>query len=140
MLKSKISVIIIPMIILFNSCKSQKHIGSTEKEYIMAYEKAVFYGCFNEATNGNFAEFTLANNDLGTAIETAILYHSDVLNAIELGAKLSNNIREINYADYQGKKPIFSDCMEFAFSKYVDSIAKKKYKTLKKSKLEYKME
>lgn len=139
MLKSE-KIIIITIAILFNSCKSQKHIGSSKNEYIISYKKAVLYGCLNKATNGNFAEFSRANNDLGIAIETAVLYHSDVLKAKELGAQLSKNIREIKYSDYGSKKPIFSDCINFAFSKSVDSIARLKYKNLKKNNLEYKTE
>lgn len=129
----KISLIIF---ILF-SCKAKEHVGSSEEEYVMAYKKAVLYGCLDKATDGNFAEFSRTNNDLGTAVETAVLYHSDVLNAKELGGELSKRIREINYSDYQGRKPIFSDCIEFAFNEYVDSIAKAKFKILKNSKLEY---
>ncbi len=133
----KVNYIILIFILLFTSCKTKKHIGSTKDEYIMAYKKAVLYGCLNSATNDNFSKFIRENNDLGTAIETAVLYHSDVEHAKKVGAELSSKIRTINYSDYNGKKPIFSDCIEFAFSRYVDSIAKNKYRKLKNSKLEY---
>lgn len=136
----KIKLIIVIFIILFASCKTQNAISSSEREYIMAYKKAVFYECVNNATKGNLYKFSKENNDLGTATEVAIIFHSDVEHAKQIGIELSSKIRAINYSDYEGKKPIFSDCIEFAFSKYVDSIAKVKYKNLKNSKIEYKSE
>lgn len=135
MLKAK-DLILISMV-LFTSCKTTQHVGSTMDEYVMAYKKAVLYGCLNDATNKNFSQFMRENNDLGLAVETAVLFHHEVLKAQELGSQLSENIRTINYSDYKDKKPIFSDCIEFAFSEFVDSIAKHKYKTLKKKEIEY---
>lgn len=123
--------------ILVSSCKTKKEFGSTEKEFVMAYKKAVLYGCINTATNNNLIKFSRENNDLGIAIETAILYHSEVINAQSIGGKLSEKIRTIDYSDYEGRKPIFSDCIDFAFSKKTDSIAKSKYSQLKKGKLVY---
>ena len=117
MLKYKYSTLI--LIILIFSCKPKGHIGSTKDEYIMSFKKAVLYECINSASNGSLYEFSRKNNDLGTAPEVAIIYHSDVLKAKELGIKLSKNIRKINYSDYGGKKPIFSDCVSFAFSQQV---------------------
>lgn len=136
----KLSRLFIIGTVLFVSCKTQKHITNAKDKYIMAYKKAVLYGCLNEATNGEFQKFSINNNDLGLAVEVSIIYHSDVLFAVNNGKELSKNIRTIDYSDYQGKKPIFSNCVDFAFSKSVDSIARLKYKNLKKSKLEYKNE
>lgn len=119
------------------SCKANKHIGSSEEEYVMAYKKAVLYGCVNRATKGNLQRFSESNNDLGIAIETAVLYHAVALEANKKGEELSKGVREINYADYDGKKPIFSDCVDFAFSRSIDSVARIKYEQLRKGKLKY---
>lgn len=129
--------IILVLTVLITSCKTQDTISISEREYLMSYKKTVFYECVNNATNGNLYKFSRENNDLGIATEVAVIYHSDVEHAKKLGIKLSSNIRTINYSDYNGKKPIFSDCIEFAFSRHVDSIAKNKYRNLKNSKLEY---
>lgn len=133
----KYKYLILTFIILFYSCKVNKDIGSTKDVYILAYKKAVLYECINSATNGNLYKFSRENNDLGTAPQVAIIYHSDVKSAKILGASLSTKIKKINYSDYQNKKPIFSDCVGFAFSKYVDSIARNRYKKLLKTELEY---
>lgn len=94
----------------------------------------------NSATDGNLYKFSEKNKDLGVATEVAVIYHSDVEHAKNVGIKLSSKIRKIDYSDYNGKKPIFSDCIEFAFSEYVDSIAKIKFKNFRKKHLEYKSE
>ena len=120
------------MIILFigfASCKTVK----TDQEniakatYILEYKKAVLYGCINAGTDGNFRKFSLENNDLGLAGVVATLYHSETDKAQEIGAKLSQNIRSIDYADYEGRKPIFDDCVNFAFSPKIDRIAEMQY-------------
>lgn len=139
-MKLKFKYYLLPLIGLIISCKTQKESTNNENDYIMAYKKAVFYECVNSATNGNLYEFSKKNNDLGTAIEVAVLYHSDTEHAKNIGTELSSKIRTIDYSAYDGRKPIFSDCIEFAFSAYVDSIAKHKYKILKESTLEYKSE
>jgi hypothetical protein len=126
--------------LIVTACKTSSSLDSSEAEYVMAYKKSVFYECVNNATSGNLYKFSENNNDLGTATEVAIIYHSDLEHAKKIGMELSSKIRTINYSDYNGKKPIFSDCIEFAFGNYVDSIAKKKYKNLKTNKLEYKTE
>ena len=137
MLKIKYYLILVAVILLI-SCKSNAGIGSTKKESILAYKIAVFYGCVDAATNRNLSEFTEKNNDLGLAPETAILYHSVVLDAINTGAELAKKIKAPIYSDYQGKRPIFSDCMDFAFrEKSIDSMARVQYKKLIKGKMEY---
>ena len=137
MLKINYCLIFI-IVVLSVSCKSNVHIGSTKKGFIFAYKAAVVHGCINSATNGNLREFTKNNNGLGLATETAVLYHSVVLEAVNAGAKLSKRIRASNYSDYQGKKPIFSDCIRFGFrEKSIDSMARVQYKKLIKGKMEY---
>ena len=118
--------IIILGIFLF-SCKSfQKKPVSNfeEEEFILAYKKCVLYGCINEATNNNLTLFSKENKDLGTAIEVEIIQLQEALDAINKGKELSKKIKEINYADFEDKKPIFSTCVTFAFSKETDSIAR----------------
>lgn len=125
------------LLIFVNSCAVKKKIGSSKKEYILSYKKAVLYGCINSATNQNFIDFSKRNNDLGLSIETAVLFHSEVLKAQSIGAELSERIRTINYSDYNGRKPIFSDCVSFSFNKSIDSLAKAKFKELRKAELVY---
>ncbi|MEX2349919.1 MAG: hypothetical protein WD554_03485 [Flavobacteriaceae bacterium] len=130
------SIIILLLTSLF-SCTTNKHIGSTEEQYVLAFKKAVLYGCINGATDGEFQKFLIENNDMGTAIETAVLYHAVVLEAQEVGVNLAKNIEASTYSDYQGRKPIFSNCISFAFSKKVDSLALARYKELKKGEMRY---
>lgn len=125
------------LLLFLVSCQSRNDIGTIEAEYINAYKKAVLYGCLNEASNENFQKFILENNDLGLAVETAILYHDEVLKATDLGAQLAKNIRTISYADYEGKRPVYSDCIDFAFSSEIDSVASERYRVLIKAKIEY---
>jgi hypothetical protein len=112
--------------VLISCNSSQKIIVSNleEETFVQAYKTAVFYGCVNEATNDNFNKFSKENNDLGLATTVAILNHSTNEDAVNYGKEISKKVRTINYADYEGKKPIFADCMAFAFSKEVDSIAR----------------
>lgn len=114
------------------SCKTgQNIIDKKEENYVLAYKKAVLFGCINKATNGKFQDFSKNNNDLGIALEVAILYHYEAIEAKKIGEKLSNKIRTIDYDDYEGRKPIYSDCVSYAFNKEIDSIAREKYKKLK---------
>lgn len=121
--------IIILVVLIISSCKSNQNSNKDKKnEYILAYKKSILYGCIEEATNNNFHKFSKENNDLGLTVEQSILYSGIVNKPFELGKKLSKNIRTINYLDYEGRKPIFSDCVSFAFSKQSDSIARDSYK------------
>ena len=112
------------------ACKSSKKIdviNSKEEEFVLAYKKCVLYSCINEATENKFNLFIKENNDLGLAVEVAIMQHAEVAIAIEKGKVLAKEVNPIDYSDYQGKKPIFSSCISFAFSKDIDSIARKTY-------------
>tara|TARA_R100000935_G_C2816614_1_gene157646 strand:+ start:118 stop:540 length:423 start_codon:yes stop_codon:yes gene_type:complete len=122
-------ILIIVLLTGIAACNSSKlnNIEVTKEAYILEYKKAVIYGCINEATNGNFSKFSSDNNDLGLAGVVAVLYHSETERAINLGKELSNNIEAIDYMDYNGNKPIFDNCISFAFSKRVDSLAAKEY-------------
>jgi hypothetical protein len=48
--------------------------------------------------------------------------------AFELGTIKARNIKSIDYEDVKHLKPIFSECMELAFSKSIDSLVKIRYK------------
>lgn len=133
----KFNFIVVIFVASILSCKKDNVVDCSEGEYLMAYKKSVFYECVNSATNGNLYKFSDENNDLGTATEVAVIYHSDLEHAKEVGIRMSSKIRKIDYSDYNGKRPIFSDCIEFAFSEHVDSIAKHKYRILQSSKIEY---
>lgn len=126
---------ILILLIIVSSCKIQKQPYQTNNferdEYILAYKKCILYGCIEEATNNNFNKFSKENNDLGLTIERAILYSGVINEPFELGKKMAKDIRIINYSDYEGRKPIFSDCVSFAFSKETDSIASISYKKYK---------
>jgi len=126
------------ILILFGSCKTTfNKYGFTKEEYINSYKRAVLYGCLNESTEGGFQMFLQENKDLGIAPEVAVLLHSEILKAKTIGGNYSKKIKPINYEDYEGLKPIFSGCVAYSFSKEVDSIAKEKFRQLKKGELEY---
>ena len=119
---------------LLMSCSTLKksNNNSDEENFVLSYKKSVLYGCVDEATNNNLRLFSKENNDLGLAIEVEIIQHQEVDNALNKGKELSKKIRTINYADFENKKPIFSECINFAFSKEIDSIARELYKIKKK--------
>lgn len=119
---------------LLMSCSTLKksNNNSDEENFVLSYKKSVLYGCVDEATNNNLRLFSKENNDLGLAIEVEIIKHQEVDNALNKGKELSKKIRTINYADFENKKPIFSECINFAFSKEIDSIARELYKIKKK--------
>jgi hypothetical protein len=119
-------IIVASALVLF-SCKSPQKVlvsNSEEEDFVLAYKKCVLYGCINDATNNKFNLFSKENNDLGLAVEVAIMQHAEVSIAIEKGKQLSKNIKSIDYADYEGRKPIYTSCVSFAFSKEIDSIAR----------------
>jgi succinylglutamate desuccinylase len=103
---------------------------SEDKElenHIMAYKKAVVYECINSGTNSHFQRFSSNNNDLALAIEVGIIDRYNVEKARQVGAKFSDDIRSSNYMDHEGRKPIFSNCISYGFSKEVDSLARLNY-------------
>ena len=117
------------------SCKSSQkmevsnmQVSTSEEEFVLAYKSCVMYGCINEATNNKFYLFSKENNDLGLAVEVEIMQHYEVSVAKNKGKELSKEIKAIDYADFEGRKPIFTDCLRFAFSKEVDSLAREMYK------------
>ncbi len=118
------------LILLTLSCSSiNKTIENSEEEkFVLSYKKSVLNGCINEATNNKFNEFSNENNDLGLAIEIEIMQHQEVIDAVNKGKELSKKIRTINYSDFEGKKPIFSDCVSLAFSQETDSLARIAFK------------
>ncbi|MFV0305537.1 MAG: hypothetical protein ACK5IC_08675 [Moheibacter sp.] len=134
-------IVILLLLTLVGCSSSKRSIYQSKENFIQAYKISVYYGCVNTATSGNFQRFSSDNNDLGLAPQVAVIYHAEVEQAQELGKRLSSRINTINYSDYQGKKPILSDCANFAFySNEVDSIAKVTYNTMKNAKPEYNYE
>src|SRR5690554_3659896 len=130
-IRLKISIIFFILFCFYSCTTSKKHIKDEEYYYVQAYKTSVLYGCLNEATNGSFQKFSTENNDLGLAVPVTVLFHSGTEQATQIGRELSKKIRTIDYSDYEGRKPIFSDCVNLAFSKEIDSIARKKFKEFK---------
>ncbi len=118
------------LLLFFISCKAQKIKDQpyTQENYVMAYKNAVLYGCIDEKTNKEFGQLLNKYNSTASR-EVAILFHDMYNRAKLLGKDYSKNIKAYEYyGDLKGKTPIFSDCVAYAFSKEVDSIARAKYK------------
>ena len=126
---------ILVFLILFSGCGTpdSANKNASKEQYVLAYKKAVLYGCIDEATNGNFSEFTRKNNDLGLAVAVAVLHHSETQSARETGAHLSKKIKSSTYMDHEGRKPIFDQCVNFAFSNEIDSLAILEYQKFQKN-------
>jgi len=110
----------------------------SEDEYVLAYKKCVLYGCLNESTNGEFYQTMNKSNDLGLATESEILGKIESTEITQIGRELSKKVKTIDYADFEGRKSIYSNCIDFAFSKEIDKQARESYKKVKHAKLEYK--
>lgn len=126
------------MLSLLGSCVNNTEDSAELSDYINSYKKVVFYECVNAGTNRKLYEFSLNNGDLGYATEVSVIQHKEIENAKQIGIKLSSKIREIDFTDYEGRKPIFSDCLDFAFSNYVDSIARSKFNLYRDSNFNFK--
>lgn len=116
--------------ILLIGCASNKmnKVPFTEEDYILAYKKEVLYGCINQKTENNFYKLMDSYKDLGLYTEVSLLYHEVADNALQLGENFSKTIKPVNYPDAENKLPIFRDCVDYAFGKEVDSIARATYK------------
>lgn len=134
-------VIFIVMGFLIPSCATKRfsEVGSTEKEFVIAFKKSVLMGCLNEVTDNEFGKFLVTkHNDIGLYTEVAILYHSEVQLAKEMGGNYAKTLKPVDYPDVTGKKQGYSNCIDYAFySKEIDSIAKSNYKKMKKGKMNY---
>ena len=133
---TKAFVFLFATLLLNFSCKKEQ-ISQEEKDFLESYKSVVLYSCINKSTDKNFYLFLEKYNDLGLAPEVAVIFHSEANDAIKVGEDYSNKIEPIDYTEYEGRKPIYSNCFRFANSPYVDSIAKVRYKLFKNSKLEY---
>ncbi|MBX2953331.1 MAG: hypothetical protein KF870_12560 [Leadbetterella sp.] len=117
---------------------SQKGIGAPKKDYIRAFKIAVFHGCLNEGTKGDFDRFLRDAGDLGLAREVAILHHTETTKAFEVGEAYSYKILPYEYEDYEGRRPLTSHCAQYAFySREVNSMAKKMYRRQLRGKWEF---
>ena len=107
-------IIILLWLLSFFACKSSKDFESkvSEKDYVFAYKTSVLYGCLNEITNNSFYQVLKEHNDLALAQETAILLHDETEKSVSLGRKYPERINAIDYKDYEGKKPLYSSCVE----------------------------
>lgn len=116
--------------VFFTSCVDNRTMENepyTKKEYVLAYKKMVLYGCLNEKTNGEFRNLMRIHNNVNSK-EVAILFASIANEADSLGIKYSRSINPYDhYGDLKGKVPIFGNCVDYAFSKEVDSIANRSY-------------
>ena len=136
----KLKKIYLICFLLFYQCKQQKKDNdlNTKKEYILAYKKMVIYGCLNEKTNKEFRKLMIKYHNVNSS-ETAILFHMEAEKAEKQGATYSREIKPYTYyGDLKGKVPLFGKCIEYAFSKEVDSIALLMYKNSQNGTLEYK--
>jgi hypothetical protein len=130
------------LILFLVSCDTEKateDVGSTEKEYVIAFKKSVLLGCLNGITNQELGE-SLHNkyNDIGLYTEVAIISHGNVDYASSLGSQYYEKLETVNYPDVKGRKQGYSNCIDYAFySEEIDSIAKAKYRGLKNAKMEY---
>ncbi len=127
-----LKTLIIVTLMGLSSCKSAKPQWPTEEEYYLeAYKKSVLYGCLHEATNADFGEMMEAKNDLGLYTEAQVLFHFTCDAAVALGKDYSHTIETVSYPDVEGKKPIYSQCVSYAFGREVDSMARASYRKYK---------
>lgn len=126
-----LKLIIISLICLLASCVNtkKKYVVDefTQKQFKDAYKTAVFYGCFNKATDNQLNQLCEKTKDLKLASETAVVLHAGIEEAVALGENEALKIQKIEYDDYQGKRPLLSHCYCFSISQKVDSIASVKY-------------
>ena len=127
--------IFLALLVCLTSCSTKRPVtsGTSEAQYVLAFKKAVLYGCIDKATEGKFSEFTKENNDLGLAVVVAVMQHSETRQARELGAEMSKNIKSSSYMDHEGRKPVFDQCVNYAFSNKTDSLAFLAYKIFQKN-------
>ncbi len=126
-----LKIITISAICLLASC------ANTKKKYVVdeikqkqfkdAYKTAVFYGCFNKATENQLNQLCETAKDLKLASETAVVLHEGIKEAVALGENEVLNIKKIEYDDYYAKRPLLSHCYCFSISQKVDSIATLRY-------------
>lgn len=122
------------ILVLFLSCgiskqnKKSNTVYFSEEDYLKAYKTVILSGCLIEGTNGEFSNFLIKNNDLGLFTEVEMLFHSTVSIADSIGRIHAKKIIPFTYGDGNKKIPIFSECVRYALSKEIDSLAKEKYK------------
>jgi len=125
-------IVLLLIINIFVSCinsrKRNDDFYINKNDFSKAYKTAIVCGCLTEATNRNFAQFLKDNNDLGLFTQGQMTSDLTIKEAFELGTIKARNIKSIDYEDVKHLKPIFSECMELAFSKSIDSLVKIRYK------------
>lgn len=126
-------VVLFIIVLLLLKCKNEtikKDLKPfTKEDYVLSYKKMVLYGCIDEKTENKFGKL-LDNYNTVFSMEVSILFHDIANKADSLGRKYS--IKSIKpyeyYGDLKGKIPLFGKCVEYAFSKEVDSIAVNLYR------------
>ncbi len=127
----RLKILSLILFLSYTGCKTQKNkieLNSKEESYVLAYKKSVLFGCINEKTNKDFRKMLDNHGDLGLYTEVEILFHEIAKEAYAQGMDYSNEITPVNYPDADGKLPIFRDCVSYAFSNKVDSIARVSYR------------
>jgi hypothetical protein len=104
-----------------------------QEDFENAYRVSFICGCINERTSEKFSNFLLDSDDSGLFSASGIISHELVREADSLGRVYSQKIKPINYSDAGFRKPIFSNCVFYAFSKEVKMTIRLRYKELIKS-------
>lgn len=119
------------LLLVFSSCSSLKNNYSKieqEEAYVQAYKICIAYGCINEGTKNGLQRILQEQNDLGLATESEILGKVESVSIVNEGKEIAKKITPIDYADYEDRRPYFSDCISYAFSKQTDSLARLAFK------------
>lgn len=124
---TKVGIIIFLLLVGCKSKRINSNYSQEEENYVIAYKKVVLYNCINQSTDKQFYNFLSQYNDLGLYTETVVLFHETADKASFLGKNYADKITPINYPDAENKLPIFRDCVSYAFSKEVDSVARASY-------------
>ena len=126
---TKLNVLIIAILAgcMFGCKTNNAATSSDEAGYVIAYKKAVLFGCLNESTERGFSKLLTATNDLGNYAEAQILFHSVYEDAKTIGINHAKLLEPVSYPDAENKIPGYSSCVSYAFSKEVDSIARLAY-------------
>lgn len=120
------------VLLTLNSCVIQHRVSQAEKDFVLFFKGAVLYGALNGYSNGGFQDMNTLHQDLGLAPNVAVIYHSNVEEAKKLGENFVSSIQPSGYADYEGRSPYYSESIKYAFGDKVDSIAKAKFREMKR--------
>ena len=131
------------LLIVIVSCKTYKkdrfsYDYDSEKLWINSYKYEVFYGCISEGLKNDSLRIILQNKDLFNPCNE--LEFNQIDSARNIGNKVIKNAPKpfikIDLGDeYLLKKNFISfNCLNYFYSKELDSIARKEYKKMLKGK------